>query len=465
MGLTVSTLTPAIEKAKNVATESYVDSTVSTASAALETAYIAYNNTVKQALIDGEISDAETTAIAAAEEKVNAAKTLLNASIVTAQTTANTAISNAAAANTLLADIASDSKLTPDEKTATQKELDIIVSEYSKNTAQASTYGVSSSTYTAVYNSLSNYITPLLSSLSTTSAIVGTTFRTNFKNYYDARTDLLNAIATKISVNADAAASTALSNANAYTNSAISGSGFVLPSGVAAAVNSNTTTINGSKITTGSIAAAQIQANSISADKLIAGTNSSTVWTGGGLISQNFNGNPYGNIGTPSTGFRLSSGAAGTSTDPNIYGAYIQGSSVEVNSFKVRAEGYASNFGRLNLVSGSTAIVGRGYSTGFDARRVCSDSVSNIKLDCWARATGNWISAVLEYESNSNGSWILVADRGMSMYGYSEYAYLNFAEFFNPSLVPTTGYVHFRIRLTSGNSGSTSGVVVTLSNG
>ena len=147
MGLTVSTLTPAIEKAKNVATESYVDSTVNTASAALEAAYIEYNNTVKQALIDGEISDAEATAIAAAETKVNDAKTLLNATIVTAS-------------------------------------------------------------------------------------------------------------------------NTALSNANAYTNSAISGSGFVLPSGVAAAVNSNTTTINGSKITTGSIAAAQIAAGTITSNKI-----------------------------------------------------------------------------------------------------------------------------------------------------------------------------------------------------
>ncbi len=257
-----------------------------------------------------------------------------------------------------------------------------------------------------------------------------------------------------------------LSNDAGFTTlGAVASQGYVLPAGVANAINTNTTTIHGSKITTESITAAQIAANSVTADKLIAGTNSSTVWTGGGLISQNFNGNPYGDIGSPSAGFRLSSGAAGTSTDPNIYGAYIQGSSVEVNSFKVRAEGYASNFGRLNLVSNYTAIVGRGYSTGFDARRVCSDSVSSIKLDCWARATGNWISAVLEYESNSNGNWIWIADRGMSMYGYLEYAYLNFAEFFNPSLVPTTGYVHFRIRLTSGNNGSTSGVVVTLSNG
>ena len=238
------------------------------------------------------------------------------------------------------------------------------------------------------------------------------------------------------------------------------------PQEVVTAINNvQTTTINGPRITTGSITASQIQVDSISADRLSSSNGSSTTWTGGGLVSQNFNGNVSGSIGSPTSGFRLSSNASGTASDPNIYGAYIQGSSVEVNSFKVRAEGYASNFGRLNLVSGSTAIVGRGYSTGFDARRVCSNSVSSIKLDCWARATGNWISAVLEYESNSNGSWILVADRGMSMYGYSEYAYLNFAEFFNPSLVPTTGYVHFRIRLTSGNSGSTSGVVVTLSNG
>lgn len=234
---------------------------------------------------------------------------------------------------------------------------------------------------------------------------------------------------------------------------------------VTAINNAQTTTINGPRITTGSITAAQIQVDSISADRLSSSNGSSTTWTGGGLVSQNFNGNVSGNIGSPTSGFRLSSDAAGTSTDPNIYGAYIQGSSVEVNSFKVRAEGYPNNFGGLNLVSGSTAIVGSGYSSGFDNRRVCSTSGSSIKLDCWARAQGNWIGAVLEYEANSSGNWIVIADRGMSMYGYLEYAYLNFAEFFNPSLVPVTGYVHFRIRLTSGNSGSTSGVVVTLSNG
>ena len=230
------------------------------------------------------------------------------------------------------------------------------------------------------------------------------------------------------------------------------------------ALDSNTTTIDGARITTGSITAGQIQTGSVSADRLMAGTNGSTVWTGGGLVSQNFNGNVYGNIGSPTAGFRLSSSAAGTDADPNIYGAYIQGASVEVNSFKVRADNYPNNFGRLNYVSNNTALVGAGYSSGLDIRRVCSNT-SGIKLDCWARATGNWIGAVLQYEQNSNGTWITIAERGMSMYGYLEFAYLNFAESFNPSLIPGTGYVHFRIVLTSGDNGSTSGVVVTLSNG
>ena len=48
----------------------------------------------------------------------------------------------------------------------------------------------------------------------------------------------------------------------------VNDSGYVLPTGVAAAVNSNTTTINGSKITTGSIAAAQIGAGTITSDKI-----------------------------------------------------------------------------------------------------------------------------------------------------------------------------------------------------
>lgn len=160
-------------------------------------------------------------------------------------------------------------------------------------------------------------------------------------------------------------------------------------------INAGTTTINGGKITTGSITAAQIQANSVSADKLIAGTNSTTVWTGGGLVSSNFNGNPYGSIGTPTQGFRLSANAAGTSADPNIYGAYIKGGTLEgvsltgtslsVADIKIKAEGYPNNFGKVFIKkvvtrvgsSGYTdtvALYSRSYSGGFMSDRLCNTS-------------------------------------------------------------------------------------------
>lgn len=103
--------------------------------------------------------------------------------------------------------------------------------------------------------------------------------------------------------------------------------------------NGQTTTINGGRITTGTVTANQIKAGTITANEIAAGTVSAdrlkpttgntTVWQGGGLVSQNFNGTSYGNIGNPTRGFRLSSDAQGTYADPNVYGAYIRGGTVE----------------------------------------------------------------------------------------------------------------------------------------
>ena len=53
-----------------------------------------------------------------------------------------------------------------------------------------------------------------------------------------------------------------------YVSTSVLSSGYVLPSEVANAVNTNSTTINGSKITTGSIGAAQIAAGSITSDRI-----------------------------------------------------------------------------------------------------------------------------------------------------------------------------------------------------
>ena len=60
---------------------------------------------------------------------------------------ADLAKSESEKANSLLADIANDNKLTAQEKQETKKEWDIIVSEKPKNDASADKYGVSKSAY------------------------------------------------------------------------------------------------------------------------------------------------------------------------------------------------------------------------------------------------------------------------------------------------------------------------------
>jgi len=135
-----------------------------------------------------------------------------------AASSASDALSSAATANNLLSDIANDNKLTPSEKQSTLNEWNIIISEKVKIDAQADSFLVSKIAYGSAYDSLSNYITPLLASLSVTSDIDGSTFRTNFKTYYDARQDILNSISTvakTIADNAKIAANTAITSASA----------------------------------------------------------------------------------------------------------------------------------------------------------------------------------------------------------------------------------------------------------
>lgn len=142
-----------------------------------------------------QASNAQTTADAAK----NAAVSATNAA-AEAQSMANTT-------NSVLEELASDSKLTPSEKRATKKEWDIIVGEKTNIEAQATAYSITTekTAYTAAYNTLSTYITPLLSSLTTTSDIVGSTFRSNFKSYYDKKTLLLKAVSDKAKQLADTA--------------------------------------------------------------------------------------------------------------------------------------------------------------------------------------------------------------------------------------------------------------------
>lgn len=110
---------------------------------------------------------------------------------------AATAKLGAETANNLLADIASDSKLTATEKQQVKLEWDVIAAEKVGINAQATAFGITTenTSYNNAYDALNTYVTPLLSSLTTTSDITGSTFRTNFSNLYSARQALLNKIA------------------------------------------------------------------------------------------------------------------------------------------------------------------------------------------------------------------------------------------------------------------------------
>lgn len=163
--------------------------------------------------------DAAAKAEEAAESASEAAQKAIEAKTAAdnAAKAAKNAQTDADEANSMLSDIANDNKLTAQEKQQTKKEWDVIVSEKPKNDASADKFGVSKTAYGSAYTALSTYITPLLSNLSSTSNITGTEFRAKFKAYYDARTDLLNAISAKakeLADNAQEAADAAAENAS-----------------------------------------------------------------------------------------------------------------------------------------------------------------------------------------------------------------------------------------------------------
>lgn len=109
-------------------------------------------------------------------------------------------------ANAVLADMASDSKLTPSEKQQTAVEWSRIKAEQAKNTAAATAAGVSTAEVTIAYNTLNGYLetgaNPLLKDLTTTSDIVGSTFRSAFATWYDKNATLVNATAEAVARNA-----------------------------------------------------------------------------------------------------------------------------------------------------------------------------------------------------------------------------------------------------------------------
>lgn len=243
--------------------------------------------------------------------------------------------------------------------------------------------------------------------------------------------------------------------------------GYADYAAMVAAASSGQTIINGGYIGTNLVKSSSILANSVSADRLMAGTNNSTVWTGGGLVSADFNGNTYGNIGSPTAGFRLSSNAVGTSADPNIYGAYIKGGSIEgvnIDAFDmlVKADGYPLNTGRISYAGLNGSIYMPGYGTGFNERRVCSKTTSIVKLEGWHRGATNYLVANLYYRING-GNWINIASKTAQAYGYQEAFYIYFSELFNMSSCPVDSYVEFLLN-GNGDYVNSSPVLISIYN-
>ncbi|MGL4998477.1 MAG: hypothetical protein ACRC5T_05860, partial [Cetobacterium sp.] len=98
----------------------------------------------------------------------------------------------------ILADIASDGKLTASEKQQTKKEWGIIQAEYTLNLAKADAYSVSTAEYKDKYATLKAYIEPLLIDLEATSSVFGEVFRQKFSDYYSSEMILTGEIYEKV---------------------------------------------------------------------------------------------------------------------------------------------------------------------------------------------------------------------------------------------------------------------------
>ena len=169
------------------------------------------------------------------------------------------------------------------------------------------------------------------------------------------------------------------------------------PQEVVNAVNSGqTTTINGSKITTGSITAAQIVADSALIGKLN---------VTGGLTADSIKANT-------------------TIVSPTIEAATFIGTYLSINEIKVKAEGYPNNFGPVvinkpyvyqGVVPDSTTVsvvsdyfLSRSENTGYHGLRMCSATQRLLlKAKCSA-SSGTFKNLYLYYSINNGNTYILL---------------------------------------------------------
>lgn len=252
-----------------------------TASTAASTATTAKNTAdTAKSTADTAKKTADTAKSTADTAKSTADSAASTATI--ANSTANTAKSTADGVKVRLDDQDNDNKLTPVQKQATKKEWDGIVAEKPILEARATALSITTelTTYQNAYNTLESYLSPLLSSMTTTSSIVGTTYRANFATYNSKKAELEKKISDTIKQAAVDAKTTvdslnddintnlkpALQNAQDDVDEALSRVRNVTVESVSPGVYE----VDGGKVKVGSITANQIAAGAISTDKLAA---------------------------------------------------------------------------------------------------------------------------------------------------------------------------------------------------
>lgn len=198
----------------------------------------------------------------------------------------------------------------------------------------------------------------------------------------------------------------------------------------AAAINNGSTTISGGKITT----------NTLAANVLMPSIGGTTVWSGGALVSQNFNGNAVGNIGSPTQGFRLSSNAGGTSTDPSIYGAYIKGGTIEgvslIGGSVTISSSVVNNIGPVIIFSSTSAasltsassnfttLINKNSGYGFNSYRMCKNS-QLVTISAIAMSFNALGTVYIEVSTDNGSTWATLASRSINNNSALDYTHSN----------------------------------------
>lgn len=304
-------------------------------------------------------------AIAAAASAASAAQTTANTAVTNAataqtaannaQTTATTAATNAATANTALTNLASDNILSPVEKPSVIQDYAVITGEQAGIDAQATTYAITTekTNYDAAVTALTTYL-GTLSGWNTVPgadvAIVGATFRSKFSDVYTKRQLLLNAIAAKAKVLADAAQTQA--------NTATTNAATAQAAANAAQTTANTAVTNAATAQTTADAAVT---NAATANALLTDIASDAKLT---PIEKSAVRNEWNVIAAEKAGNNTQATTFGITTENAAYNTAFQELATYLNNGTTWSSGVPSWIADASL-SATTTIVGATFRTNF----------------------------------------------------------------------------------------------------